>query len=75
METVIAVIVIIAVIIVGMLLIHRLNAAHDERITAFHFSDAMPGIGRRRAKNRRAAGPAGSPDATTHREHREGGRG
>ncbi|MCX4763292.1 hypothetical protein OG562_20425 [Streptomyces sp. NBC_01275] len=55
METVITVVLIIAVIVMGMVLIHRLNAQHDERIAAFHYSDALPGIGRLRRKNRRTA--------------------
>ncbi|MFJ4200152.1 hypothetical protein ACIP2Y_11045 [Streptomyces sviceus] len=53
METVVTVVVIIFVIIVGMMLIHRLNAQHDERIGAFRYSDALPGIGRRTRRSRR----------------------
>jgi hypothetical protein len=67
--------VIIAMIIMGVLLIHLLNGQHAERIAAFHYSDALPGIGRRSRKSRRPAGPAGSPAVTTHREHHDGGRG
>ncbi|MFF7753321.1 hypothetical protein ACFZCP_29735 [Streptomyces sp. NPDC007971] len=61
METVVTVAVIIFVIIAGMFLIHRLNAQHDERIGAFRYSDALPGIGRRTRKSPRAAVPKGPP--------------
>ncbi|MGW7284269.1 hypothetical protein ACWGH4_02030 [Streptomyces sp. NPDC054847] len=47
MEIAITVSAIIAMIIIGVLLIHRLNGRHDERIAAFHYGDALPGIGRR----------------------------
>jgi uncharacterized protein Veg len=51
-ETVITVAVIITVVIAGMFLIHRLNTQHDERNTAFHYSDVLPGVGRRNRKGR-----------------------
>jgi hypothetical protein len=51
-ETVITVAVIITIVIAGMFLIHRLNTQHDERITAFHYSDVPPGVGRRNRKGR-----------------------
>ncbi|MGP4003809.1 hypothetical protein [Streptomyces sp. 8N706] len=76
MDIVIIVATLIAMIIVGRFLIHRLNAQHDARIAAFPYSDALPGVGRRSRKSRRPAGPAGppgSPLVTTHREHRDGG--
>jgi hypothetical protein len=60
--------VIIAMIVIGGLLIHLLNDRHDERIAAFHYGDALPGIGRRSRKIRRPAEHAGSPVATTHRD-------
>ncbi|MET8247369.1 hypothetical protein ABZV31_24885 [Streptomyces sp. NPDC005202] len=79
---------IIVLIIAGMILIHRLNTQHDERIAVFRYGDALPGIGRWTRKSPRATGPEGSladgtrrePDATrrepdaTRREHREGSR-
>ncbi|GHF68997.1 hypothetical protein [Streptomyces thermodiastaticus] len=48
--TVIAVAVLLFVIAVGVVVIHRLNGQHDERIAAFRYSDALPGIGRRRSR-------------------------
>lgn len=69
METVITVSVIIGMIMLGMLLIHLLNGQHSERIAAFHYSDALPGVGRRSRKGRRPASPPdrrsppGSPPA------------
>jgi len=64
----------VAVIIVGMVLIHRLNAQHDEKVGAFRYSDALPGIGRRNRKSPRATAPKGPPADATRREHREGSR-
>lgn len=61
MEAVVTAALIIAVIAMGIVLIHQLNAQHDARIAAFRFSDALPGIGRLRAKNRRAAKLSSSP--------------
>ena len=59
METVITVSVIIGMIMLGVLLIHLLNGQHSERIAAFHYGDAMPGVGRRSRKSRR---PASRPE-------------
>ncbi|ATW49608.1 hypothetical protein [Streptomyces peucetius] len=78
METAITVSVIFAMITIGVLLIHLLNGQHNERIAAFHYGDALPGIGRRGRKSHRPAGHAGSPGvpahpvAPAHREDREG---
>lgn len=58
METVVAVAVIVAAIIVGVILIHRLNLQHVERITAFHYSHALPGVGRGR-RHRKGRGERG----------------
>jgi hypothetical protein len=52
METVVAVAVIVVAIFAGAFLIHRLNLQHVERITAFHYSHALPGVGRRHRKGR-----------------------
>jgi hypothetical protein len=49
-ETAIAAAVIILLIGVGLLLLHRLNVRHEERIAAFHYSDTLPGIGRHRGR-------------------------
>lgn len=72
METAVTVAVIIFVIIAGMFLIHRLNAQHDERIAAFRYSNALPGIGRRNRKRPRATARKGFPGEATRREDREG---
>ncbi|MEU2162427.1 hypothetical protein QRN89_09240 [Streptomyces chengbuensis] len=61
MEIAITVSVIIAMIIVGALLIHRLNGRHDERIAAFHYSDTLPGFGRRSRKADRRQGTRERP--------------
>ncbi len=61
METVVTAVLIIAVIAMGIVLIHQLNAQHDARIAAYRYGDALPGIGRLRAKSRRAAKPSASP--------------
>ncbi|WP_030816402.1 hypothetical protein [Streptomyces sp. NRRL F-2799] len=74
METVVTVVVITLVIITGMILIHRLNVQHAERIGAFHYSDALPGIGRRTRKSPRAAVPKGPPADTPRGEHGERSR-
>ncbi|MDQ0992113.1 hypothetical protein [Streptomyces sp. V3I7] len=74
METAVTVAVIIFMIIAGMFLIHRLNAQHDDRIGAFRYSDALPGIGRRIRKSPRAAVPKDPPADATCREHRERSR-
>ena len=52
------------IIFVGMFLIHRLNAQHDERIGAFRYSDALPGIGRQTRKSPRTTAPKGPPAHT-----------
>ncbi|ALO09479.1 hypothetical protein AQF52_3885 [Streptomyces venezuelae] len=46
METLITIAVIALLIALGTRLIHRLNAQHDERIAAHHFSDPYPAIRR-----------------------------
>lgn len=76
METVITVAVILAMIAMGALLIHQLNAQHEERIASFRYGEAIPGLRRRRPRRRRrATGPAGTPEAGTHRDQHDGGRG
>ncbi|SED97978.1 hypothetical protein SAMN05216532_6478 [Streptomyces sp. 2231.1] len=74
METVVTVAVIIFVIVAGIFLIHRLNAQHDERIGAFRYSDALPGIGRRTRKSPPGTVPKGPPADATRHEHQEGSR-
>ncbi|MEU9296148.1 hypothetical protein [Streptomyces sp. NPDC048266] len=46
METLLALVAGVLLIAFGMLLIHRLNAQHDARIAAHHFSDALPALTR-----------------------------
>jgi hypothetical protein len=76
-ETVITVAVVLAVIAMGIFLIHQLNAQHDARIASFHYGEAVQGLGRRRRPRRRrpATGPAGPPEAGTHGDQHDGGRG
>lgn len=73
-ETAVTVAVIAFVIVVGVFLVHRLNAQHDERIGTFRYSDALPGIGRRNRKGPRATAPKRPPADATRREHRDGSR-
>ncbi|MFD8948572.1 hypothetical protein [Streptomyces xanthophaeus] len=56
METLVLIAVIALAIAVGMLWIHRLNAEHDARIAAYHFTDPLPR-------------PPGLPDDTSRRAH------
>ncbi|MCX5196089.1 hypothetical protein OOK31_19685 [Streptomyces sp. NBC_00249] len=56
METFILIAVTILAIGIGMRLIHLLNAQHDARIEAYHFSDPLPR-------------PPGLPDDTGRRAH------
>ncbi|MGW2408342.1 hypothetical protein ACWCXK_27975 [Streptomyces sp. NPDC001739] len=73
METIITVAVITLMIVAGMALIHLLNAQHNERITAFPYSEALRGSGRRSCPNRQPTEPT-EPPVTTHHEHHTGGR-
>ncbi|AYG78383.1 hypothetical protein DWB77_00490 [Streptomyces hundungensis] len=57
METLVIVAVIVLATGIGMRLIHLLNAQHDARIAAHHFSEALPR-------------PPGLPDDTRRRAHR-----
>lgn len=63
--TVIAVAALLVLITVGVALIHRLNAQHDVRIAAFHYSDVLPGIGRRTRRHRRPTVDATAPTRPT----------
>ncbi|WP_405480018.1 hypothetical protein [Streptomyces sp. NBC_00009] len=53
MEAIILIGAIVLVTLMGMRLIHRINARHDARIASHTFSDAMPGVGRRSRKHHR----------------------
>ncbi|WP_308406196.1 hypothetical protein [Streptomyces tricolor] len=59
--TVIAVAVLLVLIAVGVVLIHQLNGQHAQRIAAFHYSDVLPGVGRRPRRHRRPAVDASVP--------------
>ncbi|WP_330297278.1 hypothetical protein [Streptomyces sp. NBC_00503] len=56
METIVLIAVMILVTGIGARLIHLLNAQHDARIAAYHFSDPLPR-------------PPGLPDDTSRRAH------
>jgi hypothetical protein len=56
METLIVIAAIVLAIGIGMRLIHLLNAQHDARIAAYHYSDPLPRPPRR-------------PDDTSRRRH------
>ncbi|MFD9303549.1 hypothetical protein ACFWCB_13020 [Streptomyces sp. NPDC060048] len=59
METIVLIAVTILVIVIGMRLIHLLNAQHGARIEAYRFSDPLPR-------------PPDLPDDTGRRAHRTG---
>lgn len=59
METIVLVALIILATGIGMWWIHLLNAQHDARIAAYHFSDPLPR-------------PPGLPDDTSRRARRTG---
>ncbi|MGW5346643.1 hypothetical protein [Streptomyces sp. HUAS TT3] len=59
METIVLIAAIILMTAIGMRLL-LLNARHEARIAAHHFSDALPGVGRHgRRHHRRAHTEAG----------------
>ncbi|MBO8202013.1 hypothetical protein JW613_27505 [Streptomyces smyrnaeus] len=58
MDALVTVAVVIAMIALGVLLIHRLNAQHDQRIAAFRYGAALPVRRSRRRKRRRPADSA-----------------
>ncbi|MGW3337404.1 hypothetical protein ACWDCL_07990 [Streptomyces sp. NPDC001009] len=65
--TLIGLAVLLILIVVGVFLIRSLNAQHDARIADFRYSDALPGIGRRRRRGRHgstAGRRSGEPGAT-----------
>ncbi|GAB2958040.1 hypothetical protein GCM10023080_017160 [Streptomyces pseudoechinosporeus] len=63
MEIVVTVAAIMAMIMLGVLLIHGLNVRHNQRIAASHYSDVLPGIGRRSRKTRQSVGLQDLPAA------------
>jgi hypothetical protein len=56
--TVITVVGLLLLIAFGAVLIHLLNVQHSERIAGFVYGDALPGVGRRTRRNRRAEADA-----------------
>ncbi|MDW4907246.1 hypothetical protein RB628_18280 [Streptomyces sp. ADMS] len=65
METFVTVIVSIALVVVGVFLIHRLNSQHSDRIATFHYGHSgMP-----------VAGPPPGTSGTRRRGQRGAGRG
>ncbi|MES4904780.1 MULTISPECIES: hypothetical protein [unclassified Streptomyces] len=59
METVVTVAVIAALIAIGVVVIHRLNAQHGSRVSALRYGDTPPGqrpLRRHRALGRRRPG-------------------
>ncbi|WP_436991081.1 hypothetical protein [Streptomyces sp. enrichment culture] len=72
MEIGITVAVTIGVIMLGALVIHRLNAQRDERITTFRYSDTQSGPGGPDTKPKRWRPTGGPPGTPVRREHRGG---
>jgi hypothetical protein len=67
---------ILALIVLGVLLIHRFDSQHDERITAFHYGRSRsPVRGRVPSVPQRARGRAGARGIGDRIEHRDGGCG
>ncbi|MBH5336109.1 hypothetical protein IHE55_15465 [Streptomyces pactum] len=64
MEALITTVVILAVIALGVLLIHLLNAQHGQRIAAFRYSEVLPirRGGRSRKRRQPTDGDAGHHD-------------
>ncbi|MFJ7419651.1 hypothetical protein ACIQXD_13705 [Streptomyces uncialis] len=57
------VVVYLFVVALGMLVIHQLHRHQHERNVRFHYSEAMPGVGRRQRGHHR---PAARPERTPH---------
>ncbi|MEU1671439.1 hypothetical protein ABZ752_05335 [Streptomyces roseifaciens] len=75
MEIAVTLAVILGLIAVGSLLIHRLNAQHDERIAGFHYSGVLPWRdSRSRNRPRSPIDPAGPLLARSRREQPHGDR-
>jgi hypothetical protein len=55
-ETVVTVVVIAALIVVGVVVIHRLNAQHGSRVSALRYGDTPPGQRPLRHHRHRALG-------------------
>ncbi|WTF07687.1 hypothetical protein OHB14_41995 [Streptomyces sp. NBC_01613] len=76
METFVTVAVLLAMVAVGVLLIHLLNNQHDERIAAFHYGRSWSAVhGPAPSAPRKLRGRAGTSGAVDRHDHRDGGRG
>jgi len=76
METLVTVVVLLAMVAVGVLLIHLLNNQHDERITAFPYGRSRSAVrGPALPTPQKARGRAGTRGTGDRRDHRNGGRG
>jgi hypothetical protein len=73
METFVAVMALLAMVAVGVLLIHLLNNQHDERIAVFHYGRSRSAVrGAAPSAPQKLRGRAGTNGAG---DHRDGGRG
>jgi hypothetical protein len=73
MEAFVAVMAVLAMIVVGVLLIHLLNDQHDERIAVFHHGRSGSAVrGSAPSAPQKLRGRAGTHGAD---DHRDGGRG
>ncbi|CAM5529468.1 Secreted protein OS=Streptomyces aurantiogriseus OX=66870 GN=GCM10010251_07520 PE=4 SV=1 [Streptomyces aurantiogriseus] len=76
MEIFVTVFVIVAMIALGVFLIHLLNSQHDERIAAFRYGRSRSAVrGPVPSVPQRARGRAGAGGIGDRRDHRDGGRG
>ncbi|MFI9762188.1 hypothetical protein ACIHFB_30155 [Streptomyces sp. NPDC051963] len=76
MDTFVTVLVLLAIVAVGVLLIHRLNNQHGERIAAFHYGRSQLVVrGPAPSAPQKLRGRAVTSGAGDRRDHRDGGRG
>nr|WSY55171.1 hypothetical protein OG999_36955 [Streptomyces sp. NBC_00886] len=76
MESFVTVVVLLAMVAVGVLLIHLLNDQHDERITAFPYGRSRSAVrGPAPPAPQKARGRTGTTGTGERRDHRDGGRG
>jgi hypothetical protein len=76
METFVTVVALLAMVTVGVLLIHLLNNQHDERITAFPYGRSRSAVrGPAPSTPLKARGRGGASGTGGRHDHRDGGRG
>jgi hypothetical protein len=76
METFVTAAVLLAMVAVGVLLIHLLNDQHDERIAAFPYGRSRSAVrGLAPSAPQKLRGRAGTSGAGDRRDQRDGGRG